>query len=66
MGDVSKRKELRNKLGCKSFRWFLDNVIPEKFILDEHVLEFGKVSFRRNLFNRNNHDYILIVNTFQL
>ncbi|KAK2711444.1 hypothetical protein QYM36_012570 [Artemia franciscana] len=43
VGDVSKRKELRNKLGCKSFRWFLDNVIPEKFILDEHVLEFGKV-----------------------
>ncbi|CAB4061495.1 GALNT [Lepeophtheirus salmonis] len=25
-GDVSKRQELRDKLGCNSFKWFLDNI----------------------------------------
>lgn len=29
VGDVSERIELRNKLKCKSFRWFLDNIYPE-------------------------------------
>lgn len=27
--DVTKRIELRKKLKCKSFRWYLDNVFPE-------------------------------------
>lgn len=28
-GDVSKQKELRKNLSCKSFSWFIDNVIPQ-------------------------------------
>lgn len=33
-GDISKQKELREKLHCKSFRWFMDNIafdLPKKY-----------------------------------
>jgi len=42
-GDVTERKKLREKLQCKDFKWYLENIVPEKFILDEDSIAYGRV-----------------------
>ncbi|PAA52531.1 hypothetical protein BOX15_Mlig032128g1 [Macrostomum lignano] len=41
-GDVSERKALRQRLGCRSFQWYLDTVYPELF-LPRHALARGPI-----------------------
>ncbi|CAF3009602.1 unnamed protein product [Rotaria socialis] len=41
-GDVSDRLKIRERLQCKSFKWFLDNIYPEQFIPAES-LYFGEI-----------------------
>nr|CAH8823287.1 unnamed protein product [Trichobilharzia regenti] len=41
-GNITERKELRRRLDCKSFRWYLENIYPESPVPID-VLRLGEI-----------------------
>lgn len=50
IGKTDKRKDFKAKMHCKPFKWYLDNIFPQKFILDDpdHVFAYGRVRNPQN------------------
>ena len=45
VGSVENRMQFKEEHQCKPFSWFLENIYPEKFILDDpqHVFAYGRL-----------------------
>lgn len=59
-GDISKRVELRKKLGCKSFKWYIENVYPDVQMPELNPPASGEV--RKNLTKRQIGRFLIFSN----
>jgi len=47
IGNLDSRLAIIDKLKCKSFDWFLKNVYPNKFIMDEQSVAYGRLKSKK-------------------
>lgn len=58
-GDMTERMNLRKKLQCKSFRWYLENIYPESHIPIDYK-SLGRVSHRSSCTACTTHSVVII------
>ncbi|CAL1540950.1 unnamed protein product [Lymnaea stagnalis] len=54
-GDISERLALRDKLQCKPFKWFLENVYPELKVPSAQDVAFGSIRQRADCMDTMGH-----------
>lgn len=48
-GNITERLELRNKLQCKSFQWYLNHIFTDVILPNESSIAKGKVDLKEIL-----------------
>jgi len=49
VGDVTHRRMLREKLKCKNFDWYMNNIYPEKYVPTKNAKAYGRVASKSGL-----------------
>ncbi|XP_059174598.1 polypeptide N-acetylgalactosaminyltransferase 11-like [Physella acuta] len=49
IGNIDSRVELRKRLNCKSFKWFLENIHPEQFVPGEKAKVPNTLGLKKDL-----------------
>ena len=59
VGDLAVRKSLREKMQCKSFRWYLENIYPESQMPLEYYY-LGEVCRKLNYHGSMGHSFVVL------